>query len=210
MEKGRIIAIEGIMSSGKTTHVQSLRDYLEDRGYVVTTIGIQSSKLMADAIASVKRDIVFQRRTLFLAYVTDLADQTENLVKPSLDSGFIVIADGYVLTLEAWALTRRLEREWVEGVLSMLPKASLSISLISPPTEIMRRIIKRKGFLDPLSESVDLNVKEDTFLAYKKYVKEFQSHLKSISPNVLVTKNNVNEVNREIERLVREELKIDA
>ncbi len=207
---GKIIAIEGITNSGKTTHVMSLKDFLEDKGYGVITFGILSSKLLSEAIINVKREIFYQRRTLFLAYVTDLADQIENVVKPALESGFIAIADGYTLTLQAWALTRKLEKEWVEGVLSALPVASLSISLISPPMEIIRRIIKKKGFLDPLSESIDLSVKEDVFLSYKKYINEFQLYLKSISKNVIITKGNVKEVNDSIQKYVREVLDIET
>ncbi|AOL17280.1 thymidylate kinase [Sulfolobus sp. A20] len=207
---GKIIAIEGITNSGKTTHVLSLKDFLEDKGYGVITFGILSSKLLSEAIINVKREIFYQRRTLFLAYVTDLADQIENVVKPALDSGFIAIADGYTLTLEAWALTRKLDKEWVEGVLSALPVANLSISLISPPMEIIRRIIKKKGFLDPLSESIDLSIKDDVFLSYKKYINEFQLYLKSISKNVIVTKGNVDEVNDSIQKYVKEVLEIET
>ncbi|MCI2415174.1 MAG: thymidylate kinase [Candidatus Aramenus sp.] len=203
MGRGKIIAIEGVESSGKTTHVQSLKEYLEEEGYGVVTFGIQSSKLMAEAIAKVKKDIVFQRRTLFLAYVTDLADQVENVVKPALESGFIAIADGYLLTLEAWGITRKLEREWIEGVLSVLPKADVSVSLVSPSMEVMRRIIRKKGFLDPLSESVDLCVNEEIFTSYRKYVIEFQKHLKRLSRDVIVTRGNVREVNERIRSLVK-------
>ncbi len=206
MGRGKIIAIEGVMSSGKTTHVQSLKEYLEEEGFGVVTFGIQSSKLMAEAIAKVKKEIIFQRRTLFLAYVTDLADQVENVVKPALESGFLAIADGYVLTLEAWGLTRKLEREWIEGVLTALPPADVSVSLISPSLEIMRRIIKKKGFLDPLSESVDLCVNEEIFVSYRKYVMEFQRHLKRLSKNAIVTRGNVKEVDEKIRSLVREAL----
>jgi dTMP kinase len=203
MGRGKIIAIEGVESSGKTTHVQSLKEYLEEEGYGVVTFGIQSSKLMAEAIAKVKKDIVFQRRTLFLAYVTDLADQVENVVKPALESGFIAIADGYLLTLEAWGITRKLEREWIEGVLSALPKADISVSLVSPSMEVMRRIIRKKGFLDPLSESVDLCINEEIFTSYRKYVIEFQKHLKGLSGEVIVTRGNVREVNERIKSLVK-------
>ncbi len=203
MGRGKIIAIEGVESSGKTTHVQSLKEYLEEEGYGVVTFGIQSSKLMAEAIAKVKKDIVFQRRTLFLAYVTDLADQVENVVKPALESGFIAIADGYLLTLEAWGITRKLEKEWIEGVLSALPKADISVSLVSPSMEVMRRIIRKKGFLDPLSESVDLCINEEIFTSYRKYVIEFQKHLKGLSREVIVTRGNVREVDERIKSLVK-------
>lgn len=211
MERGKIIAIEGIESSGKSTHAQTLKSYLEDQGYGVIIFGLQMSKLMAEAIARVKKEIVFQRRTLFLAYLTDLADQVENIVKPAIDSGFIAIADGYALTLEAWGLTRGLEKDWMEDVLSVLPKPSVSVSLISPSIEIMRRIIRKRGFLDPLSENVDLCVNSEIFSSYKVYINKFQSYLKTISIGKnIITKKKIEEVNEEIAKYVMEVINLET
>ena len=211
MERGKIIAIEGIESSGKSTHAQTLKSYLEDQGYGVIIFGLQMSKLMAEAIARVKKEIVFQRRTLFLAYLTDLADQVENVVKPAIDSGFIAIADGYALTLEAWGLTRGLEKDWMEDVLSVLPKPSVSVSLLSPSVEIMRRIIRKRGFLDPLSENVDLCVNSEIFSSYKSYINKFQSYLKDISIGKnIITKKKIEEVNEEIAKYVMEVINLET
>lgn len=211
MERGKIIAIEGIESSGKSTHAQALRSYLEDQGYGVIIFGLQMSKLMAEAIARVKKEIVFQRRTLFLAYLTDLADQVENVVKPAIDSGFIAIADSYTLTLEAWGLTRGLEKDWMDDVLAVLPKPSVSLSLISPPIEIMRRIIRKRGFLDPLSENVDLCVNNEIFSSYKSYINKFQSYLKNISTGKnIITRKKIEEVNEEIAKYVMEAINFET
>ncbi len=211
MERGKIIAIEGIESSGKSTHAQALRSYLEDQGYGVIIFGLQMSKLMAEAIARVKKEIVFQRRTLFLAYLTDLADQVENVVKPAIDSGFIAIADSYTLTLEAWGLTRGLEKDWMDDVLAVLPKPSVSLSLISPPIEIMRRIIRKRGFLDPLSENVDLCVNNEIFSSYRSYINKFQSYLKNISTGKnIITRKKIEEVNEEIAKYVMEAINFET
>jgi dTMP kinase len=211
LERGKIIAIEGIESSGKSTHAQALRSYLEDQGYGVIIFGLQMSKLMAEAIARVKKEIVFQRRTLFLAYLTDLADQVENVVKPAIDSGFIAIADSYTLTLEAWGLTRGLEKDWMDDVLAVLPKPSVSLSLISPPIEIMRRIIRKRGFLDPLSENVDLCVNNEIFSSYKSYINKFQSYLKNISTGKnIITRKKIEEVNEEIAKYVMEAINFET
>jgi dTMP kinase len=211
LERGKIIAIEGIESSGKSTHAQALRSYLEDQGYGVIIFGLQMSKLMAEAIARVKKEIVFQRRTLFLAYLTDLADQVENVVKPAIDSGFIAIADSYTLTLEAWGLTRGLEKDWMDDVLAVLPKPSVSLSLISPPIEIMRRIIRKRGFLDPLSENVDLCVNNEIFSSYRSYINKFQSYLKNISTGKnIITRKKIEEVNEEIAKYVMEAINFET
>jgi dTMP kinase len=173
--------VDGVEGSGRTLHVEALKKWLEDMGYGVSTVGIQMSGLMGKSLTEVKRNIVFQRFTLFLAYSTDLADQAENVVKPAIRSGFIVIADGYLNTLKSWALTRKLEETWVDGVLSIMPRADVSISLISPPSVIVKRIIKKRGFLDPLTSAVDLCINEDLFHSFKRYVHNFQNNLATLT-----------------------------
>ncbi len=181
MEKGILISVDGVEGSGRTLHVEALKKWLEDMGYGVSTVGIQMSGLMGKSLTEVKRNIVFQRFTLFLAYSTDLADQAENVVKPAIRSGFIVIADGYLNTLKSWALTRKLEETWVDEVLSIMPRADVSISLISPPSVIVKRIIKKRGFLDPLTSAVDLCINEDLFHSFKRYVHNFQNNLATLT-----------------------------
>ncbi len=195
-----IIAFEGIEGSGRTTHLEAVKKYLEKEGYGVITFGIQMSKLIGQRIAQVKKEIVFERRTLFLAYVTDLADQIENVIKPAIDSGFIALADGYVLTLMAYGLSRGLEKDWMADVLSIFPKPSISFSLISKPEEVMKRIIKKRGYLDPLSAGIDICVKEDVFSAYNEYIEMFQNYLIELSTNskIIDTARNFDEVNKEI------------
>mgnify|MGYP001772534198 CR=1 FL=1 len=195
-----IIAFEGIEGSGRTAHLEAVKRYLEKKGYGVVIMGLQMSKLIGDRIAQVKKDIIFERRTLFLAYVTDLADQLENYIKPSLDAGFIALADGYVLTLESWGLVRGLEREWMEDVLSVFPKPTLSFTLISSPEEIIKRIIKKRGYLDPLSTGIDLCIKDDIYTAYESYINRFQEALISLSnkENIIHTDREFEEVNKEI------------
>ncbi|BDC18928.1 thymidylate kinase [Acidianus sp. HS-5] len=195
-----IIAFEGIEGSGRTAHLEAVRRYLEKEGYGVINFGIQMSKLIGERIAQVKKEIVFERRTLFLAYVTDLADQMENVIKPAIDSGFIALADGYVLTLMAYGLSRGLEKEWMTDVLSIFPKPSISFSLISTPEEIMKRIIKKRGYLDPLSAGIDICVKEDVFGAYNEYIEMFQNYLIDLSKEskIINTARNFDDVNKEI------------
>lgn len=172
-----IIALEGAEGSGRTFHVNSLKSFLEEEGYCVITFGLGLSKLMGEPIARKKRDIVFQRRTLFLAYVTDLADQVENVVKPSLKAGFVAIADGYVSTLMAWGMTRGLEPSWMKEVLNALPKSNLSLGLVSSPDEIMRRILRKKGTLDPFSSGIDVCINGELFSSYRQYLENFQTNL---------------------------------
>lgn len=207
---GKILALEGVEGSGRTMHAESIKRYLEEEGFGVVTFGLGMSKLLGEAISRKKRDVVFQRRTLFLAYVTDLADQLDNVVKPAVDSGFVAVADGYVLTLMAWGLTRGLEREWMEGVLEVLPRAELTLALVAPPDEIVRRIIRKKGVLDPLSSGVDLCVNGDLYQGFRQYLERYQENMRDLArfrgARVVDTGRELSQVQRELLSVVGGEM----
>ncbi|AWR98501.1 dTMP kinase [Metallosphaera hakonensis] len=202
--EGKIIALEGSEGSGRTYHSNALKNFLEEQGYGVVTFGLGMSKLMGEPISRRKRDIVFQRRTLFLAYVTDIADQVENVVRPMVKAGFIALADGYVSTLMAWGLTRGLEEEWMRDVLSALPKANISLGLISNPDEIMRRILRKKGVLDPFGSGIDICINGDLFSSYRSYLEAFQAHLRKVmeADTIVDTSRDYEVVRDEIARIV--------
>lgn len=211
MERGILIAVEGVEGSGRSSHLQGIKKYLEEEGYGVTTIGLQSSQLLGSKLSTVKRDLVFQRITLFLAYATDLADQIEYTVKEALNSGFVVLADGYVYTLMAWGLTRGLDRNWINDVLSFAIKPDLAISLVAPVSIISRRVIMKNGKIDPLASSIDLCINKDLYTSFRIHVKTFQKYLLEISKTyglkVVKTNRNYEEVHKEIIKYVREVLK---
>ncbi|MFP3198169.1 MAG: thymidylate kinase [Sulfolobaceae archaeon] len=211
MERGILIAVEGVEGSGRSSHLQGIKKYLEEEGYGVTTIGLQSSQLLGTKLSTVKRDLVFQRITLFLAYATDLADQIEYTVKEALNSGFVVLADGYVYTLMAWGLTRGLDRNWISDVLSFAIKPDLAISLVAPVSTISRRVIMKNGKIDPLTSSIDLCINKDLYTSFRTHVKTFQKYLLEISKTyglkVVKTNRNYEEVHKEIIKYVREVLK---
>jgi len=177
--KGKLIAIDGIEGSGRTSHAKGLSKNLEYKGYGVINLNIEMSKLFGDVINKKKKDIVFETRTLFLGYATALAD-LNNYIKPLLDSGFIVIFDGYINTLKSWGLIRNIDNEWMDNILSLLIKPDINILLYSKYEEIIKRIIKKNGFLDPLNSSINVNY-NDLYDVYVNYIKSFQDSLFKIS-----------------------------
>lgn len=178
--KGVLIAIDGIEGSGKTLHSNNLLNELEFKGYGVINLNIEMSKLFGNVINKKKKDIVFETKTLFLAYSTALAD-LNNYIRPLTDSGFIVIFDGYINTLKSWGLIRDLNEEWMDNILSLLIKPDINILLYSKSEEIIKRIIKKNGFLDPINSSV--NFTTDIYNSYINYIKKFQRSLFKISEN---------------------------
>ena len=208
MNKGKLISIEGIDGSGRTIHSQDLKKYLEGQGYGVLAFGLQMSRLIGERITKMKKDMIFRRRTLFLSYVTDLADQMELSIRSGVESGFMAIADGYTLSLKTWGATRGLEDSWMSDVLSILPEPDIRVVLVSSPEEIMRRLISKRGFLDPLEAGMDVFTKGDVYESYRNYINVFQNTIKTSFPKEkqITTDNNFEDVRLELIRYVESKL----
>ena len=208
MNKGKLISIEGIDGSGRTIHSQDLKRYLEGQGYGVLAFGLQMSRLIGERITKMKKDMIFRRRTLFLSYVTDLADQMELSIRYGVESGFMAIADGYTLSLKTWGATRGVEDSWMSDVLSILPEPDIRVVLVSSPEEIMRRLISKRGFLDPLEAGMDVLTKGDVYESYRNYINVFQNTIKTSFPKEkqITTDNNFEDVRLELIRYVESKL----
>ena len=92
------ITLEGPEGSGKTSHIPYLVEYLRERGYTVfptrepggTSIGEQ----VRDVLHSMK-NTEMHPRTETLLYQAARAQFVEQVIRPRLDDGEIVISDRY-------------------------------------------------------------------------------------------------------------------
>src|SRR5678815_5570088 len=116
---GRLIVVEGADGSGRSTHINLLRDWLERRGYPTANVGLKRSSLVSRELEAAMQGNILGTRTLSLFYATDFADQLENLIIPALRSGFVVLADRYIYTLMARAIVRGVDPEWIRDVYSI-------------------------------------------------------------------------------------------
>ncbi len=183
MARGVLIAIDGVEGAGRTMHANQLAKKLEYMGYGTINLDIQKSKLFGNVINKKKKDIFFETRTLFLAHATALAD-LGSIIIPGIESGFIVIFDGYVDTLKSWGLVRGLNESWMNCVLSMVMKPDIQVHLYATSDEIIKRIIKKMGFLDPLTSSIEL-CNADLYDSYINYIIDFQDTLLKSSKNII-------------------------
>ena len=92
------ITLEGPEGSGKTSHIPTLVEYLREQGYTVfptrepggTSIGEQ----IREVLHSLK-NTEMNPRTETLLYQAARAQFVEEVIKPRLESGEIVISDRY-------------------------------------------------------------------------------------------------------------------
>ncbi len=141
-EHARLIVLEGIDLSGRTTQVQLLRDWLTAQRYYVTTTSWRSSPLIADVLARARTKSPLQPLTYSLLYCADHLDQTERVIKPALARGEIVLADRYIYTAFARDEARGLDGEWVRDLYHFTVEPDVVFYLhINPDEAVRRRIV---------------------------------------------------------------------
>ena len=98
MNKGYFISFEGPDGAGKSTQIEFLRQYLEERGleYVITREpgGTRISEKIRDLLLD-KENGDITARTEALLYSASRAQLVEKVIQPAINDGKIVLCDRY-------------------------------------------------------------------------------------------------------------------
>ena len=139
--RARLIALEGIDLSGRTTKVQLLRDWLLAQNYGVTATAWRTSPLVSDMLERTRTRSPLRPLTYSMLYCADHLDRTERVIKPALERGDIVLADRYIYTAFARDEASGLDPAWVRNLyrFSVQPDAIFYLH-ISPDEAVQRRM----------------------------------------------------------------------
>src|ERR687890_2087831 len=115
---GRLIAVEGLDGSGKSTQIYLLKRWLELEGVKVFFSEWNSSTLVKSATSKGKKRELLTPTTFSLIHATDFADRYERQLVPLLRAGYIVLCDRYIFTAFARDAVRGVDRDWVQQLYS--------------------------------------------------------------------------------------------
>jgi dTMP kinase len=113
---GKLLVVEGVDGSGKSTQLDLLRNWLESKGKSVIFTEWNSSNLISKTIKQAKRANSLIPVTFSILHATDFADRLENIIIPALKAGLIVLADRYCYTAFARDVARGVDKEWVRNL----------------------------------------------------------------------------------------------
>jgi len=168
---GALIVIEGSDSSGRSTQILLLSEWLEQKGYAVRQTGLSRSQLVGTAITQAKQGNILSPRTMSLFYATDFYDQMENVIVPALRAGYIVLADRYIFTLMARDLVRGANPEWVESLYSMALVPDAVCFIMASSRNLVERTLTAHNSLDYWESGMDIGISRDWYESFVKYQK---------------------------------------
>ena len=104
--RGKLLVVEGIDGSGKSTQLSLLSRWLRSSGFAVAFSEWNSSPLVRETTRRGKKKEMFTPTTFSLIHATDFADRTERYILPLMRAGAIVCADRYAYTAFARDVAR--------------------------------------------------------------------------------------------------------
>jgi dTMP kinase len=138
---GRLIAVEGIDGSGKSTQLLLLERWLIAQGYRVHFTEWNSSLLVRRSMKRGKKKDLLTPTTFSLLHAVDFADRLTYQIVPPLKAGMIVLADRYVYTAFARDVARGVHPDWVREVYGFAPRPDLTFYFRVPIEVSLQRLL---------------------------------------------------------------------
>lgn len=175
---GKLIIVEGIDGSGKSTQLRLLYSWLEAQNYPVFFTEWNSSQLVKKTTKEGKKKKSLTPTTFSLLHLTDFADRLNYQILPPLKAGMIVLADRYVYTAFARDVARGVHPDWVRKAYGFAIQPDLSFYFHVPLEVGVRRILANRPKLKFYEAGLDLNLSLDPEESFKIFqgmiVKEYQ------------------------------------
>ena len=166
---GRLIAVEGIDGSGKSTQLYLLKRWWELQGLKVFFSEWNSSELVKSATRRGKAERLLTPTTFSLIHATDFADRYERQLVPLLKAGYIVLCDRYKFTAFARDTVRGCSPDWVRRLYSFAALPDLTFFFKAPLDVSLGRILRGRPQLKYHEAGMDLGLSSDIEESFKLF-----------------------------------------
>jgi dTMP kinase len=178
---GRLIIVEGIDGSGKSTQLQLLQKWLLSSGYRVFFTEWNSSALVNETIKRGKKKNLLTPTTFSILHATDFADRLAHLIIPPLKAGMIVCADRFVYTAFARDVVRGVHPEWVRDLYGFAVKPDIGLYFRVPIETSLKRILNGRVALKFHEAGMDLGLSEDPKESFRLFQSKILEEYDNIS-----------------------------
>lgn len=177
---GKLIAVEGLDGSGKSTQVSLLKRWLQLGNYKVFFTEWNSSPLVRRSTQKGKNQNLLTPTTFALIHCTDFADRYERQILPLLRAGYIVLADRYVYTAYARDGARECPAKWIEDLYSFARIPDLTFYFDVPMEVALERILAARQELKFHEAGMDLQLSPDPYESFRIFQGRIHAQYKKI------------------------------
>jgi dTMP kinase len=179
--KGKLIVVEGIDGSGKSTQLHLLDKWLRHLGLLVFSTEWNSSEVVKEITSKGKKKVLLTPTTFSLLHATDFADRYERNILPLLRAGYYVLADRYIYTAYARDAVRGCNPRWVRRVYNFAAKPDASFYYHVPVDVAVKRILTGRPKLKYYEAGMDLNLSNDEYESYRIFQSRIIEEYKSMA-----------------------------
>jgi dTMP kinase len=166
---GKLIVVEGIDGSGKSTQIDLLYKYLQSQGRSVYFSEWNSSELVKSTTRLAKQEKIFTPTTFSLLQATDFADRWENRILPMLKAGVIVLADRYAFTAFGRDVARGVDRQWVRNLYSFALQPDIVFYFHVPLDVAVERITSSRARIKYYEAGMDLGLSDNKVTSFRLF-----------------------------------------
>ncbi len=208
--KGKLIVVEGIDGSGKSTQLSLLSQWLRSRGLAVVFSEWNSSDLVRETTRRGKKKEMFTPTTFSLIHATDFADRIERHILPPLKAGAVVCADRYAYTAFARDVARGVSRQWVRNLYSFAMRPNLAFYFRVPIDVALGRILGGRDALKYYEAGMDLDLSRDVEESFRifqgRIIDEYEAMAGEMGFQVIDATRSIEEQQLEMRRIVEARL----
>ena len=166
---GKLIIVEGIDGSGKSTQMLLAMRYLQARGLKPFFTEWNSADLVKAVTKRGKKKMSLTPMTFSLLHATDFAHRMIHNILPPLKAGMIVLADRYVYTAFARDVVRGCDPAWVRKVYDFAPRPDRAFYFNVPIEVSVGRILSGRAKIKDYEAGMDLGLAADRISSFKLF-----------------------------------------
>ena len=208
--RGKLIIVEGIDGSGKSTQISLLSRWLRSQGYAVAFSEWNSSPLVRQTTRRGKKKEMFTPTTFSLIHATDFADRTERYILPLMRAGAIVCADRYAYTAFARDVARGVNRQWVRNLYSFAIRPNIAFYFRTPLDVALSRILGGRDALKYYEAGMDLKISRDVEESFRVFqgriLAEYEDMVEEMGFHVIDATRSIEDQQKQMRAIVKREI----
>jgi dTMP kinase len=208
--RGKLLVVEGIDGSGKTTQLGLLVKWLAAAGHRVFLTEWNSSDLVKAATKAGKKKNALTPTTFSLLHATDFADRLLYRIIPPLKAGMIVLADRYAYTAFTRDAARGVDRQWVRDLYGFAVKPDVRLYFRVPIEVSLERLLARRVKLKFYEAGMDMGWSTSAVESFRLFqgrvLEEYDRLVDEFAMDVIDARASISQQQRLVRELVSRRL----